>query len=136
MIVLPLELLPGVVEELLLGEADDPLIVLLDELGDVLDVEPLMLLLFVELLLPESDVSLLLEVDPLRVPEPEIDVLDDGDVVVVLLVEGELEIVVSVVVEPVVLLTLLSGMQSWCTGLRECSFASPVSLSASLPAFG
>jgi hypothetical protein len=29
-----------------------------------------------------------------------------------------------------------SGMQSWCTGLAECSFALPVSLSASLPAFG
>jgi hypothetical protein len=29
-----------------------------------------------------------------------------------------------------------SGMQSWCTGLDECSFALPVSLSASLPAFG
>ncbi len=29
-----------------------------------------------------------------------------------------------------------SGMQSMCTGLRECSFAWPVSLSASLPAFG
>jgi hypothetical protein len=29
-----------------------------------------------------------------------------------------------------------SGMQSWCTGLAECSFAFPVSLSASLPALG
>jgi hypothetical protein len=29
-----------------------------------------------------------------------------------------------------------SGMQSWCTGLAECSLAAPVSLSASLPAFG
>ena len=27
-------------------------------------------------------------------------------------------------------------MQSWCTGLDECSFALPVSLFASLPAFG
>jgi hypothetical protein len=27
-------------------------------------------------------------------------------------------------------------MQSWCTGLAECSFALPVSLSASLPACG
>jgi hypothetical protein len=31
---------------------------------------------------------------------------------------------------------LESGMQSMCTGLAECSFALPVSLSASLPAFG
>jgi hypothetical protein len=30
----------------------------------------------------------------------------------------------------------LSGMQSWCTGLAECSFALPVCLSASLPACG
>jgi hypothetical protein len=30
----------------------------------------------------------------------------------------------------------LSGMQSWCTGLAECSLARPVSLSASLPACG
>jgi hypothetical protein len=30
----------------------------------------------------------------------------------------------------------LSGMQSWCTGLAECSLACPVDLSASLPAFG
>lgn len=29
-----------------------------------------------------------------------------------------------------------SGMQSMCTGLEECSFALPVSLPASLPAFG
>ena len=29
-----------------------------------------------------------------------------------------------------------SGMQSWCTGLLECSFAIPVSLPASLPAWG
>jgi len=29
-----------------------------------------------------------------------------------------------------------SGMQSWCTGLAECSAALPVDLSASLPALG
>jgi len=37
-------------------------------------------------------------------------------------------------VEPVVLVE--SSMQSLCTGLAECSFALPVSLFASLPAFG
>jgi hypothetical protein len=30
----------------------------------------------------------------------------------------------------------VSGMQSWCTGLAECSFAVPVSLPASFPACG
>jgi hypothetical protein len=38
--------------------------------------------------------------------------------------------------EEVALLACASGMQSWCTGLAECSFAMPVSLFASLPACG
>ena len=35
-----------------------------------------------------------------------------------------------------VVLAWLSGMQSWWTGLEECSLALPVSLPASFPAFG
>jgi len=37
---------------------------------------------------------------------------------------------------PVAVEAWLSGMQSMWTGLAECSFACPVDLSASLPAFG
>jgi len=46
---------------------------------------------------------------------------------------------VEPVFEPLVLPPLAvveSSMQSLCTGLAECSFALPVSLFASLPAFG
>jgi len=55
----------------------------------------------------------------------------------VVLVEGFVAFAVlgAVVVVPVAL-AWLSGMQSMWTGLCECSFAMPVSLSASLPACG
>ena len=72
--------------------------------------------------------ELWLEVEPLTV----------GFAVVVVVVE----LLGLAVVEPlsveleVVVAAWSSGMQSWCTGLAECSFAWPVSLSASLPACG
>ena len=64
--------------------------------------------------------------------EPE----SDGGFTVTLPVEGEMDgcdVVPLVTPEDV---AWLSGMQSVWTGLDECSFAVPVSLPASLPAFG
>lgn len=66
-------------------------------------------------------------VEPLRLPEVEP------------LVEPSVEPVVPVALwfaGAFVVPAWLSGMQSMCTGLAECSFALPVSLSASLPACG
>jgi hypothetical protein len=90
---------------------------------------------------------------------PAVDPLIDGDDVALPLTDGEVEalplppvdplseplLVPDEESEPVLLLLLplnelplawLSGMQSWWTGLAECSLAWPVLLSASLPAFG
>jgi hypothetical protein len=85
--------------------------------GLTFDVEPVMLLL-------------LFAVDPVSDEvvgvEPAVDAL-----------EGELE----VMPEPLAAFEdevsdLDVSLQSWCTGLAECSFAWPVDLSASLPACG
>ena len=51
-------------------------------------------------------------------------------------VEPMLPVVEPVVPEVVPPVVVESSMQSLCTGLAECSFAFPVSLFASLPAFG
>ena len=93
------------------------------------------------------------EVEPvIEFVELEVDPVTEGLTVVVaeLLVEGAVlvapfvpEAIVPDEVVPAVLPFVpvevdawLSGMQSIWTGLAECSFAWPVALSASLPAFG
>jgi hypothetical protein len=72
----------------------------------------------------------------------EVEPLTEGFAVAV---EAVVEPVVGAVAEPEaeplrvvleVVAACSSGMQSWCTGLAECSFAWPVSLFASLPACG
>jgi hypothetical protein len=69
--------------------------------------------------------------------EDDAEPVTEGGVDVTLPVEGEIDgCVVVPLVTPDVVLAWLSGMQSWWTGLEECSFAFPVSLFASLPAFG
>jgi hypothetical protein len=122
----PLELVLGVVLELVLGE------VLLELVpGDVLDGLPIVLLE--------------VEAEPLSAPleveaEPLIELLW-FELAVPMSFVGlaelvmPLELVLPLAVLPVPRL-VESWMQSWWTGLAECSRASPVSLLASLPALG
>ena len=58
---------------------------------------------------------------------------DEGYWLLAVIVESESLSVPLVVVD---VEALVPGSQSWCTGLAECSLASPVDLLASLPAFG
>jgi hypothetical protein len=131
------------------GLKDEPLEVEVEVEGDVVEA-----LLLIELPVPEGVV---LEAEPLREPL----VLEAEPLSEPPLVEGvplapeplrplpdvpiEPEVlppeVVPPAMEPLVPLLLVvveagSSRQSWCTGLAECSFAAPVSLSASLPALG
>jgi len=124
----PLLELEGVVEDVE-GDVEDD-----EPEGEVLEVEPLIepLLVEAEPLVAPLDV----EVEPLR-PLPEA-LLPDMPLPDVPLVVAP-PLVVPPAIEPLVPLLLalvLSSMQSLCTGLAECSFALPVSLSASLPALG
>ena len=91
--------------------------------GDTVELEPVTveLLLALEPLIAE----LTLELDP--VTEGLLPAVEFAEVLLAD-VDGLLAEV------PVV--ACVSGMQSWCTGLAECSFAMPVSLPASLPACG
>ena len=78
-------------------------------------------------------------VDPVTAEfEDEAEPVTEGGFTVTLPVEGEIEgcAVVPLVTPDEVVPAWLSGMQSWWTGLDECSFAMPVSLPASFPAFG
>jgi hypothetical protein len=79
------------------------------------------------------------EIEPLRreagPPVPEAEPLI-APVAPPLVVAPVIDPVVPLLLVLVVALEALSSRQSWCTGLAECSFARPVSLSASLPALG
>ena len=80
-----------------------------------------------------------LAVEPVTLEsEDEAEPVTDGGVDVTLPVEAEIDgcVVVPLVTPDDVVLAWLSGMQSWWTGLEECSLAFPVSLPASFPAFG
>jgi len=87
--------------------------------GLTVDVEPVMLLL--EFALDPVTDEVVPDVEPaLEALEGEVELVSEG----------------LAVLEDDVPLDVVSGRQSSCTGLAECSFASPVDLPASLPAWG
>lgn len=92
-----------------------------------------------------SMLGLTVEVDPfMLLVEFAVDPVTDDVVPAVepVVLEGDAEVAPDVLAEGLAPLEedvpelAVSGAQSSCTGLAECSFASPVDLSASLPAFG